>query len=222
MVENRVLIKINYDKDKRRKELIDPKIVTVWHTGRIFGVTAILVLLTIPILFWFSGEKIEENNPSAVEISKDTNNAPLQKDETSIASITDTPTKTQVIPSPKTIASPSSAIIFDKRVIRASLSEAPHRRGPGKVVKTPVIIEPGQTRELFYFSEIKNMEGKVLFHHWLKNGKLTYKKRFTVKEDKSKLISSRKLNDKDTGEWRTMLIDNNGKTLGEVKFSIHP
>ncbi|MGY6274629.1 DUF2914 domain-containing protein [Methylomonas sp. MgM2] len=229
---NRVVIRINYDNDRKRKELIDPKMVTVWHKGRIFGVFAISVLLIGLIIFLSSGTETQENKAPVVESIEETKSIepvqqpvePAKKPEI----ITQKPAGDNLPPepvksSPKVISSNRpSAIIFDKRVIRASLTTAPQYGEPGDPLTPLVIIKPEQTLDAFYFSEIKGMKNRVLFHHWFKNGRLVYEKQFDVETDKFKLISSKKLSSKDVGEWRVTLIDKKGKDYSEVNFSVNP
>ncbi|MGR8931318.1 MAG: DUF2914 domain-containing protein [Gammaproteobacteria bacterium] len=238
MANNRVIIKINYDKDKRRKQLIDPKMVTVWHTRRILGAISILVLLVILVTFGLSNDNPEEKKPPApakIETvsPKVLSEAPIETNITPKA-IAEQQNKITPLPQKSNIAETSEAadskatkltkppaIIFDKKVIRASLNTAPRYGEPGDPVKPLVEIAPNETKELFYFSEIKNMQEKILFHQWFNNDKLIYKKQFNVKTNKSKLISSKKLNSHEQGEWRVTLIDANKKVLSEVNFSVN-
>lgn len=219
MAENRVVIKINYDKNKHRKALIDPKMVTVWHTQRILAAIAILVLVVITIVFWLSTEDTADNIQQAAEIVDSSVPMPVAaiKPDLNIPAVTES---ASAKPSP--ISKRPAAIILDKRVIRAALTEEPRSGEPGNAIKQPIILETDQSLELFYFSEIKNMKDQVLFHRWLKTGEQVYKKKFLVKEKKSKLISSKKISAKDTGEWQVTLIDNDGKVYSEFNFSVNP
>ncbi|MDD2759841.1 MAG: DUF2914 domain-containing protein, partial [Methylomonas sp.] len=179
---------------------------------------AILTLLITLIFFWVSaGENDSDNLDSQKNAEQYVN---TQARET-----TDIESPAYVMPTGSlnsTDAQRPSAIIFDKRVIRASLNTEPHYGEPGEPVPSPVIIKQDHSVELYYFSEIKNMKGRVLFHRWLKNGQTAYKKQFSVEADKFKLISSRKFEHKDAGEWQVVLIDNKGKRYSEVNFSINP
>ncbi len=227
MADNRVVIKINYDKDKQRKALIDPKMVTVWHTQRILTACVILVLLLILIVSWLlAGDEeivseeqhlINANSPAVTThspsvISSDTTqDLPKSKFESSSQS-TDK--------SPLLIKRPA-AIIFDKRVIRASLNADIKDNQPGTPIATPVKVARHKPLELFYFSEVKNMKGKALYHHWLKNGRVVYKKTWDIKEQKAKLISNKTIGFADAGEWQVLLLDKKGKPLSEVNFEVN-
>jgi hypothetical protein len=233
MADNRVVIKINYDKDKYRKALIDPKMVTVWHTRRIITALLLLVLIICGIVFWIfggsSGAQMEETagqvkaiaspvpSPSKIEvktpeISNRTDNEPrLSEAQASLANMPAV--------KPSGIKRPP-AIIFDRRVIRASLNTEPRNGEPGEAIRSPVIIENNRAFELFYFSQVKGLKNAALFHKWYRDGNLKDKKQFNVKSNNEKLISSRKLTSRDVGEWQVLLVDKNDKVFSEVNFSI--
>lgn len=218
MAENRVVIKINYDKDKHRKAIIDPKMVTVWHTKRILVAVAILLGIIVLIYTGFSNDDASKHNPQSAEAL---NNTPGAIEQTPIeipASTTSLPAVQEVVD----IKKRPSAIILDRRVIRASLNTAFRNDEPADPIISPVTIEPNQSVELFYFSEVKNMKDKVLFHHWFKDGQVIFKKQLEIKANKSKLISSKKLTAKDGGDWQVVLVDNKGKLFSEVNFFVNP
>ena len=224
MADNRVVIKINYDKDQRRKEVIDPRMVTIWHKGRVLVALSILALLVIIlILLWPIGD--EANNkvvtrPEGLALE----NNPTKPSEVQ------TPEESQNISIPsgrpielnKPRLSPAkpAAVILDKRVIRASLNIALKDQEPRESALSPVFIETGKNVELFYFSQVKSMRSKVLFHRWLKDGQLVLKKQLNIKDDKSKLISSRIFTPADTGNWQVVMVDASGKVFSQVDFKV--
>lgn len=216
MTENRLVVKINYDSDQRRKELIDPKMVTVWHKGRILVAAAFLLITFLLLGKWFSvddSRQIDNSETSEVRTASE----PVVS-----SSIPD------AVPSPITKEPVQSAdvekslfaVIFDRRVIRAALGEEPVKGEPGMPVDSPVYIGGEQKKTLFYFSELKNIKDKSLSHHWIKDGQVVQKKLFEVKENRGKLISSRVFTVQDIGRWKVVLIDKKGKLLSEVNFYI--
>ncbi len=226
MADNRVVIKINYDKDKHRKEVIDPKMVTVWHTGRILAAVSILALAVITLLFWWPGEEgsnnhantsldgaVIENNlskPEAPAIAADSKTALSQSPQ---ESGNNNPQRLISIGKPE-------AIILDKRVIRASLNISIKDKEPNQPVIAAINIDAGKTQQLFYFNQIKNMKDKALFHHWFKDGQIVSKRQLDIKDDKSKLISSRTFGLKDVGDWRVVLVDRKGRLFCAIRFKV--
>lgn len=223
MADNRVVIKINYDKDKQRKALIDPKMVTVWHTGRILTAVFILVLLILMLFYLFATENADRNTGRSNEINIAVEPASPETPDDA---------KTEL---PKAMPAPSApagnikgagmakppAIIFDRRVIRASLNTEPKQNEPGQPIEQSIVLSQNQTRELFYFSQIKNLKANTLYHAWYKEGQLINKHQFDVKTNNDRLISSRKLTVKDVGEWQVALIDSKGKKFSVANFSVN-
>lgn len=228
MAENRVSIKINFDKDRHRKELIDPKMVTVWHTGRILTALGILTLLISSIIFWLTDNNTADTPPPAAIIKPSENPplVPIANNATDSAKPIDIAKPQPPAPKPKSKPTVTTqrppAIIYDRKVIRASLNLAPRYGEPGKPVKPLVTIKPNQAMDLFYFSEIKHMKGRTLFHNWSKDGKTVHKQAFQILTDKFKLISSKKFTNKERGEWSVMLTDDKNKKLSAAYFSINP
>lgn len=212
MADNRVVIKINYDTDKR-KEVLDPKIVTVWHTRRILAALLVLVLI-IMLLFWLLiGDRQEADvqsvSASKLEVSGE-KNPPMEA-----------PAKPVQVAPPATkpiVVDKGSAIIFDKHVIRASLNISIKDNEPEHALQSAVIIEPGKSQELFYFSETKSTKDAALFHHWLKDGQLMLKKQ--VDKQKTKFFSRHIVGQKDIGHWKVALIDKKGKIYSQVEFNV--
>jgi len=212
MADNRVVIKINYDTDKR-KEVLDPRLVTVWHTRRILAALLALVLI-IMLSFWLlSGDgqetEVQSESVSKPEMSGE-NNQEIQSSAVSVQ------TASSAIK--KLVLDKGSAIIFDKLVIRASLNTSIKDNEPEHALQTAVIIEPGKSQELFYFSETKSAKSAALFHHWLKDGQLMVKKQ--VEKKKTKFVSRHIVGQKDIGHWKVVLIDKKGKIYSQVEFNI--
>ena len=224
MADNRVVIKINYDKDKQRKELIDPKIVTIWHTRRIISAVVILLLLVVIFALWISSgndeSKIQKSTPVAQDNSETDENVLNQVAAEPIQVKSDV-SQSEIDTKKAAIVKRPAAIIYDRKVIRAQLTSAPKKNEPGDPVNLPVLIEQNQTVELFYFSQIKKPKSNVLFHRWYKNGQLINKKQFDVKSDHATLISSKKMTSKDVGDWQVVLVDKDGKLLSEINYSVN-
>ena len=224
MADNRVRIKINYDKDKQRKALIDPKMVTVWHTGRILSAVLILLTVITGAIYLFSGKSADENKLQSNEIINATEVTPPQAPAIVSPELpkAEPPAPVQISDTKNAeIVKRPPAIIYDRRVIRASINTAPKNNEPGDPVKPAVVLGQNESKELFYFSQIKNMIGHTLFHAWYKDENLIIKKQFEVKTDNARLISSRKLTAREAGEWRVVLMDRKGRKLSEANYSVN-
>ena len=221
MSENKVVIKINYDKAQAKKSDVTPKMVTVWHTRRILVAVGILLLSCLIILFLSMAGNNESNKTesSVVDNGENITNTQVSEPGTSIVN----PISPPVIDARENaIVKRPEAIILDKHVVRALLSSAPNNDEPGERIKSPVKIAENQTQELFYFVQTKNLKNSILFHRWYKDGQVMSKKQFNVKSNNAKLISSHKLTAKDIGQWQVVLIDKKGKLLSEVNYFVSP
>jgi hypothetical protein len=219
MSENKVVIKINYDKAQAKKSVVTPKMVTVWHTRRILVAVGILLLSCLIILFLSMAGNNESNKTesSVVDNGENITNTQVSEPGTSIVN----PISPPVIDARENaIVKRPEAIILDKHVVRALLSSAPNNDEPGERIKSPVKIAENQTQELFYFVQTKNLKNSILFHRWYKDGQVMSKKQFNVKSNNAKLISSHKLTAKDIGQWQVVLIDKKGKLLSEVNYFV--
>ena len=221
MSENKVVIKINYDKAQARKSVVTPKMVTVWHTRRILIAVGVLLMSCLIILFLSMAGNNESNKTgsSVVDNGANITNTQVSEPGTSIVN----PISPAVIDTRQNaIVKRPEAIILDKHVVRALLSSAPNNDEPGERIKSPVNIAENQTQELFYFVQTKNLKNSILFHRWYKDGQVMSKKQFNVKSNNAKLISSHKLTAKDIGQWQVVLIDKKGKLLSEVNYFVNP
>ena len=230
MSDNKVVIKINYDK-KSTPIGSAPKTVTVWHTRRILGAILTLAILSAILVSWLSGNGEETAISTALnEKVQQTNNST----DTSVAGQPQVPL--QVTPSsstPNAISAESSAvknqsapsrpaaIIYSRKVIRASMNASIKDNEPGEVAKFPLNIGPNQPVELFYFTEIRNFPDKVLFHQWLRNGQVVHQKQLDIKGSRTKVWSNKVFSVKDKGEWQVRLSDKKSKVYSEANFLIN-
>lgn len=235
MAENKVVIKINYDKDKIRRPIGEPKVITVWHTRRILGAVVILMLLVVLPIFWFSGD--DTQSPDKVEKTEYAEKEkPLNSDEPLIkeadvavnVSQPVSPTSESVKQSVKKNDSAKGdskrplAIIYNKRVIRASLNSGAKDKEPYEPIKLPVRLSKNQTIEVFYFNEIRGINDRILYHYWSRDGQVLDKKPLNINDSRAKVLSGRTLGYEDKGEWQIRLVDRKGKVFSEVNFSVIP
>jgi len=78
---------------------------------------------------------------------------------------------------------------------------------------------PAKTGKVFFFTEITGMEGKTITHRWIKDGSKVADIRISMASNRYRCHSSRSVSGK-TGNWTAQVIDENGKTLKEVAFTV--
>lgn len=221
MAKSTVVIKVSYDKTAQLAKIKTPEVVTVWHVRRI------LLALTIPILLvWllFKSTKTDD-----VEIAQPELIEPVIIDQTPVApSISESKTKPPVAEAKPVAAElkpvnnlpKPTAVIFDKRVLRAAVVSEFINDQPAERIKSNLKVSKNQAVELFYFSEVKHLKNKNVAHVWFRNGQPIHKKHWSVKEPIAKLISSYRFSTKDVGQWQVVLEDKKGKYLSETVFFV--
>jgi hypothetical protein len=229
MADNKVVIKINYDK-KQSGITAEPQTVTVWHIRRILTAVLLAVLLILVLISWF-GDEVEQTH-TQIDISEKVQNFNTPATENvkeQVAAIEEKTVPTaehqalvnsETVKKSDTIRKPA-AIILDRKVIRASLNNKPKDNEPGEPIKSPLRVIPNQSQEVFYFSEIKNMRGRPLFHQWSRNGQIVHQKQLDIKDKIAKVWSSKTLSAKDKGEWQVRLTDRKGKVYSEANFLVN-
>ena len=226
MSESKMVIRINFEKDKHFNTDLEPKTVTAWHIPRILTALSVLILLITLAVFSLdrsspvnverqAGNVKAEGQPEMNAGNNPTGNAAFQPDSSKNPGLPQTGQDKENVKRPP-------AIIFDKKVLRASLNYQIKDNQPYQQVNEAIKMPKNKAIDLFYFTEIKGINGNSLFHYWYKDGVLVYKTQFEPKVNKSRLISSKKLSAGDIGEWQIQLADRKGKVLSEVNFNAEP
>ncbi len=78
---------------------------------------------------------------------------------------------------------------------------------------------PSTTSKVFFFTEIAGMEGKTITHRWMKDGSKVADIRISMASNRYRCHSSRSVSGK-TGNWTAQVLDENGKMLKEVDFTV--
>jgi len=231
MTNNKVVIKINYDKEKDKQ--IQPKMVTEWHIERILIAVFMFIIILGLLIYAFSYE--ETKKEVVVETIKQPNSVKYEintlkiKPEQSIRLEVEETKETIIKPVIK-IASQAEynkvrrvmtlANIFDKRVSRAVLVKELNNKEPVGKVSVPILTNKAKAVGVYYFTEINNMKGQVLFHEWFKNDKLVFKRKIAILGNRWRASTSKLLPYSAKGRWVVKLVDGSGNILSEIKFKV--
>ena len=74
------------------------------------------------------------------------------------------------------------------------------------------------TKKLFFFTDIRNMQGKTVLHRWLHNGQIRAEVSFEVGGPRWRTYSSKNLSDEWLGNWKAEVLDSEGNRLHEAEF----
>ena len=73
--------------------------------------------------------------------------------------------------------------------------------------------------KIYYFTEIKGLEGQTLTHRWELNGEIQASVSIPIGGDRWRIWSSKNLPSNATGEWRVMVLDEAGGELSQDSFN---
>lgn len=73
-------------------------------------------------------------------------------------------------------------------------------------------------KRVFYFTELKDMEGMAVTHKWMYGGEVMAEVPFDVAGPRWRVYSSKNLQSGWTGEWSVALLDTAGMTIHEDSF----
>jgi len=88
------------------------------------------------------------------------------------------------------------------------------------VNKEPVnrLLVGSELEKVYFFSDIRDMEGQTIYHRWEFNDKVVSKKKFDVKGAKWRVYSSYKIKPGMLGKWTVVVTDERGWPLKAVIF----
>lgn len=280
MTENKVVIKINYDKPRAGQTESRPRIVTEWHIGRIIAaITLILIILALLVYFLTGTDEVGERSKSfaaaknteriiqseqeksgSVEknneinanlkiVKKDirditvNNGKSIEKisankvDKADITGQTDSVVKVEVSkktdalpqkpasvakPAERTVSSghPPAALVKDARVTRTMLVKGINNKEPFGEWNLPIKAEKDSAKGVFFFTEIKNMKGRVLYHRWYRDGKLIFKRKINILGKRWRVATSKTIPYSGKGRWEARLTDGSGNILSAITFDV--
>lgn len=110
--------------------------------------------------------------------------------------------------------------VLSEAVARAQLSNGIYRREPTEKPAAPIMVPGPGSRKLYYFTELRGLEGQTIRHRWIYDGRTVATLRFRVGGDRWRLYSSKNLSTRMDGEWRVVAEDPNGRVLSESRFQV--
>ena len=238
--DKKLFIKINYDTGD---EIItnEKSSLEAIMAGNIKGVIiAILILLVSAPGFYFSFFKSDTskitNKPLAkvithekqTRVAVNTDSTYLKQEKQEVLSEQLPPKKSQQIDNNKldeivekvedsiTINEP----IQSNYVVRSQLTSTVTDKEPEGLISSPIRVEKDKRRKLYFYTEIKNMPGKIVYHNWIYNGKSMFKKQISVKGNRWRTFTYKYLDDTLLGDWKVKLTDSEGHVLHEIYFNV--
>lgn len=76
-----------------------------------------------------------------------------------------------------------------------------------------------QDARVYYFTELRGMNGREVIHRWEHKGAVMAEVRFRIRGNRWRIWSSKNLVSGWSGEWKVSVIDASGKALASNQFS---
>ena len=109
---------------------------------------------------------------------------------------------------------------YSHNVPRASLTyEIDNKEPVGEIAQT-VTLSKKKPRWIYYFTELSSMNGRKVYHEWLKNGVIVSRQELVISGDTWRTSSRKLLSGSDKGKWAVRMIDENGRLLNEKYFKV--
>ncbi len=105
-------------------------------------------------------------------------------------------------------------------IARARLALGVTNKEPFGQVKLPIIVNKEQASGIFYFTEVVNMKHQTVFHEWLLNDRVIYKRRFNIYGHRWRIATSKLLNTHYIGSWQVRIRTDAGDVLHKIDFDV--
>ena len=70
------------------------------------------------------------------------------------------------------------------------------------------------TKEIYFYTELKGFSGTKITHKWEHDGKVALERTFDVTADRWRAWSNKSLGSRAAGDWKVIVVDGSGATLG--------
>ncbi|MDD2800458.1 MAG: DUF2914 domain-containing protein [Methylococcales bacterium] len=219
-------------------------VVTEWNKKRILGALTGVVLVIFTITYLFNSEEPQdlssfssaESQPiAATENQPLANQAPIndsivrpeivantealdsiQKNNSRVSKSEETKHAVRIKPEAR-LKNKSKPV--NNNVVRALVTGQMNNKEPGAAINRLVVFDKTPT-SVYYFNELKQMNGQKVYHEWLKNNKLVSRHELIVAADNWRTSSHKLLSAAGEGQWMVRVIDQTGHVLHENKFKV--
>jgi len=230
--QNKIVVKVKYqglNKDDKKQN--EPQMVTEWHTGRIVGAIVIFLLfIMLPFYIFNEDEPSQPINTSPVVDTVILNNELPKKIIEPVDVIISVPEPIVRIKEPSIKSSDirnnnieqalkkEPTILSNKNVVRAVLAKGLYNKEPVGDIMLPLVLNDIEASRVFYFTEIINMKGQYLYHQWLRNGQMVYKRRIGILGNRWRASTNKLIPYSKVGSWTVRLVNKQGVILNQIQF----
>jgi hypothetical protein len=127
----------------------------------------------------------------------------------------------QLSPSNHHVNKLSSPIkILDRHIKKAQLSSNLIKGMPVDSLSSRVLMSEEGIIRVHLYTEMANLRGLNLYHHWYLNGEKQARVRVPINHNHQRSSSSKFINKQMLGKWTVQVLDEQGKAYIEVNFDV--
>jgi len=110
--------------------------------------------------------------------------------------------------------------IKSANIKRAVLAQQTINKEPSGEIKLPFVLNKEEARSITYFTELVNMKGRSVYHEWIMNNKLIYKRNINILGNRWRVSTSKLFTYSSSGEWKVRVVNERGDILHELSFAV--
>ena len=115
---------------------------------------------------------------------------------------------------------PIAKVSGKNNISRAFLARGLKEKEPDGIIESPVVVNNKSMTKIYYFTEILNMEGEVLYHYWMWDGKIEFEKELKIWGNRWRASTLKMIPFSKTGQWQARVVNEEGDILNEIEFDV--
>jgi len=188
--------------------------VTQWHLPRIFMAVTLFLVVLAGIFYLVVQGLSDDGRPKPVQDPSAKASPAVRSGPGHHAGMGGLPVD-EAIPA---LGKPS--VKGPGRVRRALLVSSIIGKEPGQELPDVIHAAIGQPMAVYYFTELRGMDGQTVYHLWLHNGKVIDRRPQQIAADRWRTSSQQQITSKSAGDWQVKTIDSQGRLLNELRFQV--
>jgi type II secretory pathway predicted ATPase ExeA len=102
------------------------------------------------------------------------------------------------------------------KVVRAQFTTGIREHEP--INQLGPVIQAAEARQLYYFTELRNMRGETITHRWEHEGRVVTKVPFRIESDSWRVYSRKQLTPATRGNWLVVVTNSKGEVIRRDSF----
>jgi len=234
--ESKLRIQVKSKTEQRMMEDLHAEMITEWDVKKISLAALFFLLMIISALAYYflasdeqgtSNYKIE-NKPQLAVASNEQAEAvnPISEKKSQLKPVEIVKVETKPLLKPAVElkvavkAEKKPLAIKSANIKRAVLAQQTINKEPSGEIKFPFLVNKEKARGITYFTELVNMKGNSVYHQWIRNDKLIYKRKINILGNRWRVSTRKLFTYSSAGEWKVRVVTKQGDILHELGFTV--